>query len=386
LFSGKIFSQWQLLDDIGNSYPLDIIASGDSIYIASDSGLFRSTNNGLNWSHHLIDSIHTAVTSLAIHEQKIYAGTFIGVYVSPDYGETWEPFGLQQYSILSVFATNTIVLACIHGGGLFRTENNGINWQPIDGNHFYSFMTRNDKIFAGTFSGIQVSTDNGLSWNFCGGYIYQMVPSVSKNKRYLYAASWHNMFRSGDDGDTWEPSSQGLPIGSLGLSSVIAKDDLVFAGLETNRVYFSPDTGSNWFDISQGLPPVANSYIGPFAISGSKLLACCYSAGVWWIDISNLTAIENESDSAVPQITLYQNYPNPFNSTTSIRYSIPKSGVVTLKIFNVLGQEIDTPVHEYQLPGDYIVDFDAKYLTGGIYFYQLILDDINTTKQMTFQK
>jgi hypothetical protein len=77
--------------------------------------------------------------------------------------------------------------------------------------------------------------------------------------------------------------------------------------------------------------------------------------------------------SSVPtQIQLYQNYPNPFNPTTNIEFRIGKYGIVTLKIFDVLGREVATLVNEPRPEGVYTVRWDASLLPSGVYFYRLI--------------
>jgi hypothetical protein len=70
-----------------------------------------------------------------------------------------------------------------------------------------------------------------------------------------------------------------------------------------------------------------------------------------------------------------QNYPNPFNPTTLIRYDIPEGSFVTLKIYDVLGNEIATLVNEEKLAGSYEVKFSATGLSSGIYFYKLQAGD-----------
>jgi len=74
------------------------------------------------------------------------------------------------------------------------------------------------------------------------------------------------------------------------------------------------------------------------------------------------------------EFALYQNYPNPFNPETFIRYSLPvnsASYAVSLKVFNLLGQEVANPVESQQQPGFYEVKFDARHLSSGLYFYRL---------------
>jgi len=89
---------------------------------------------------------------------------------------------------------------------------------------------------------------------------------------------------------------------------------------------------------------------------------------------------------------LYQNYPNPFNPTTKIRYSIPSLALrervsegrvrVSLKVYDVLGNEIATLVNEEKPPGNYEVEFNAKGLASGVYFYRLTAGSFIQTKKM----
>ncbi|MEJ2617741.1 MAG: T9SS type A sorting domain-containing protein [Ignavibacteriaceae bacterium] len=79
---------------------------------------------------------------------------------------------------------------------------------------------------------------------------------------------------------------------------------------------------------------------------------------------------------------MYQNYPNPFNPTTSVQYSIANRQLVTLKIFNVLGQEIETFVNEEKPAGTYELTWNAANLPSGVYFYQLRAGDFKQTKKM----
>jgi len=109
-------------------------------------------------------------------------------------------------------------------------------------------------------------------------------------------------------------------------------------------------------------------------------------------------AIKIEVNISLPtDYCLSQNYPNPFNPTTVIKYQIPNnknqtntnsqnSNIVTLKVYNILGNEIATLVNEDKQPGVYEVQFDAGKLTSGVYYYQLITDNYFAVKRMILIK
>jgi len=86
------------------------------------------------------------------------------------------------------------------------------------------------------------------------------------------------------------------------------------------------------------------------------------------------------------KFALQQNYPNPFNPTTVIQYSIPVSSQVTLKIFNLLGQEVATLVNAVQNAGDYETNFNANTLTTGVYIYRIQAGTFFETKKMMLLK
>lgn len=91
--------------------------------------------------------------------------------------------------------------------------------------------------------------------------------------------------------------------------------------------------------------------------------------------------------SGIPQsYSLIQNYPNPFNPSTKIEFSLPQSENVTLKIFNLLGQEVATLVNENMGAGTYRVDFDASKLSSGLYIYKIEAGSFTSSKKMMFLK
>ncbi|MFA6979754.1 MAG: T9SS type A sorting domain-containing protein [Ignavibacteriaceae bacterium] len=98
------------------------------------------------------------------------------------------------------------------------------------------------------------------------------------------------------------------------------------------------------------------------------------------------TSVEVEAIGSPADYSLKQNYPNPFNPTTNIVYSIPKSGFVTIKIYNILGQEVRVLANRMMNPGTYNVSFDASSLNSGVYFYSLTVDNFTQVKKMMLLK
>ena len=96
--------------------------------------------------------------------------------------------------------------------------------------------------------------------------------------------------------------------------------------------------------------------------------------------------IDNVQDFHPNRFSLKQNYPNPFNPSTVISYSLPKGEFVTIKIYNLIGQEIKTLVNNYKNAGTYNVTFSAAGLPTGIYFYQMQAGSFNSVKKMLLIK
>ena len=96
--------------------------------------------------------------------------------------------------------------------------------------------------------------------------------------------------------------------------------------------------------------------------------------------------VEINKINSVKRFILSQNHPNPFNPTTKIKYQIPESGLVTLKIYDVLGDEISVLINEEKPVGNYEVEFDARRLPSGVYFYQLKAGNYVETKKMVLIK
>lgn len=97
--------------------------------------------------------------------------------------------------------------------------------------------------------------------------------------------------------------------------------------------------------------------------------------------------VSNETHEAIPgKVELQQNYPNPFNPSTSIEYSVPRTGLVTLQVFDISGRLIQTLINEQKSTGTYSVYFNASNLASGLYIYRLRVGSNIITKKMTLIK
>jgi len=111
------------------------------------------------------------------------------------------------------------------------------------------------------------------------------------------------------------------------------------------------------------------------------------NSDLWTAIIDTFTIGVKAISSEIPdRISLSQNFPNPFNPNTIIRFQIKDSRFVTLKIFDILGKEIETLVNEKQAPGTYEVNLDGSNYPSGVYYYKITAGDYSETKKMILIK
>jgi len=99
-----------------------------------------------------------------------------------------------------------------------------------------------------------------------------------------------------------------------------------------------------------------------------------------------LTSVKLANNTLPKVFSLSQNYPNPFNPSTIINYALPQSGNVTLKVYNIIGQEVATLFQGFQKAGSYTANFDASKLASGVYMYRLQAGQFDATKKMLYLK
>jgi hypothetical protein len=104
------------------------------------------------------------------------------------------------------------------------------------------------------------------------------------------------------------------------------------------------------------------------------------------VQLTGTVTSVKENNSIPSGYSLSQNYPNPFNPTTIIRYQIPKEGLVTIKLYDVVGKEIRTLVNAHQTPGNYSYNINASRLASGIYIYKINVNNFTQSKKMVLMR
>ena len=126
-------------------------------------------------------------------------------------------------------------------------------------------------------------------------------------------------------------------------------------------------------------------YIGIFKTVGYMFSSGGWSVNNWFQLVDQVTDI-NSVETEMINFNLSQNYPNPFNPSTKISWQSPVSGWQTLKVFDVLGNEVATLVDEFRNSGSHDIEYNTYKLSSGVYFYQLKAGDFVETKKMIFLK
>jgi photosystem II stability/assembly factor-like uncharacterized protein len=405
--------------------------SGNKIFAAIygiKAGLYLSTNYGVNWAMTHLNN--QAIYSLANNGNYFFAGTEDWVYVSSNYGTTWtKPVDniVQCYALLvnqnNLFASaSSIVCRSTNNGtnwqyytpltqqincfifcgnnffvgtqsGLILSTNNGVNWSStgLSGKNVSSLAVSGINIYAGTdSSGVYSSSNNGTTW-YQIGLNDKAVYSLNANGSNLFAGTKNfGIYYSSNYGLNWSQTS----LVNNTVRSLISNNNVLFAGTDSNGVYISTNNGQNWIKKNQGFPFVPK--INTLMISNSNIYAGTYGLSLWKRSLSEIIGIQNISKEIPKEFSLYQNYPNPFNPTTKIRFDIPAllsfpnvsigNPVVALKVYDLLGREIQTLVNEKLNPGTYEVTFDGSNYASGIYFYRLTTYDFSETKKFVLMK
>ncbi len=400
---------WQKIShNITNARCQDIsfnARSPDTIFTATASGIFRSTDRAFNWEY--LDFLNPDYDRYGICVKVdpnmaniVYAGFSshewgpenIGIARSTDFGDSWFFFydGLPSFT-----SYNRIDVA-------------------------YDDSDRH-RIFLASTSGLLYSDDFGEFWLRQESLPQENIRSLSvspANPAHIYAAS-QIIYKSANFGDTWE-NLQGPPgdnyVNEIACDPLSA--DVLYCCRFRQGIYKSLDGGSSWIDIGNNLPHIE----GWFVVSGiavnplnsNTIFANVYDYGIFvlsnggeswqefneglrtnyfeattiidpqdtnrvflatsgqsvWSITRTPTSIYDEISLPDELITL-SNYPNPFNTATNISFSIYKAEDITLSIYNLLGQHVETIFDGAQEAGRHSITWDATAHPSGVYFARL---------------
>jgi hypothetical protein len=183
-------------------------------------------------------------------------------------------------------------------------------------------------------------------------------------------------------GLTWDYSNIGLE-DTLTKSLELNQNGDIFVLTSTKGVFKSNDEGTSWSKFNEG---IWNSRLMNIAVDSADFLYVgTRGSGVFKTIKSSITNIV-EPFQSLNNFLLQQNYPNPFNPITSIQYTIGSKQFVTLKVYDVLGNEIATLVNEEKPSGMYNEQFTMENYSSGIYFYKLQAGEFVQTKKMIYLK
>jgi ligand-binding sensor domain-containing protein len=412
-----------------------IVVENNNIFVSGTGGIFLSTDAGSSWKC-LTGQTSGAQYTFASRDTCLFVGTWYGVFLSTDNGESWMPAGLPNISIGTLVFNGSSLFAGT-SRYLFVSTNNGVNWDTITTLHgFYltSFIVNRQKLYATTYedsasvSNVYASNDDGTSWVPVGSgpgvTVSGLLPDPD-SANIIYAwTSYNGVFKSTDGGASWNSINSGLSDSSITTLSLVGRDlyagtlkgafsstngggswagynsnlgntninvlatdstlpGRLFAGTYYGGVFMNAGSFM-WTNISQGLPDVD---VSALSICGTNLVAGTNGSNVWYRPLSQvITNVISTGNSGPTSFKLSQNYPNPFNPSTTISYQLPTSRLVVLKVFDVLGREVETLVNERQTAGTHAVKFNAANLPSGVYFCRLQAGTYHETKKLLLLK
>jgi photosystem II stability/assembly factor-like uncharacterized protein len=290
------------------------------------------------------------------------------------------------------------------GGGYFRTTNGGTNWTqmiiPVGGFTFFTNST-NGWLYpinnTGTTSdSIRKTTNGGLNWTAPWGTNAQVTFTS------LYFSDINNGWAVGTNGLLLKTTNGGNSwtyITNAGTTSDYRNNTLFFLNANTgwigtknnitgiSYVVYTNNGGASWTVQAPPIstPPESNRIFSIHffdALNGgltADLGKICHTT-------NGGVRVTNISTEIPSSFSLSQNYPNPFNPSTMIKFDIPKSSFVKIKVFDITGKEIETLVNEQLQPGTYETDWNASSFSSGVYFYKITAESYTETKRMLIVK
>jgi photosystem II stability/assembly factor-like uncharacterized protein len=358
--------------------------------------IIGTIDGGKKWSKYYSSDINHYLNGITIKNDEIWAVGQQGMIVySKDNGNSWTEVNIDGNWLSDItFISNGVgyIAGSYSGiGAIFTSLNGGDNWTLMESfPNTWSMdkikFSRDELGWAiGYPETILRSTTNGRTWDVVVDTVFG-VSNIAVCGDSVWVTSGNKVLRTTDAGNTWESFKV------FDYNTVIFSNcDIDFIDSKTgyvstydSRVYKSIDGGETW--VEETFPNGLNSFAMDF-VNEEVGWVFGYPGIVLKRDPDFVSVDDPEYEKSYPNaFTLYQNYPNPFNPTTKISWQSPRTGYQTLKVYDVLGNEVVTLVDEFRSAGTYEIDFDASKLSSGVYFYQLKAGDFISTKKMILLK
>ncbi len=352
-----------------------------------------STNGGINW----IFDASTNVTFTCYGIKMINALTG---YVSGSTSKLAKTTnGGLNWDTSTVYSTSTTMYnldfvnantGWISGssGRIFKTTNAGVNWElQTTGitNTLYNIdmLDANTGWFVGTTGSIRKTTDGGTSWTAqtpgTTSSLYD-VQMFDANTGYLCGLSG-TVRKTTNGGANWDTIAVPFTT-SLYMVSFTNVNTGFIAGA-TGLTYRTSNGGTAW----QVLNTAGSTTNGIYAKGYDSAFVAASGGGVLKL-YNPLTGGITWNNQVPERYTLEQNYPNPFNPVTTIKFGIPHTAKISLKVYDILGREVEILFNNVEMnAGTMTYDFDGTNLASGVYFYSLIVNNILIdTKRMVLVK
>ncbi len=388
-------SQWEPTASINENFVQCFAQKGTVIFAGTGNGIYKTTNNGTNWTAINSGLSNFEITSLAVSEPNIFTGTFEGgIFASSNDGANWiqANLGITDPHIYSLAVSGANIYAGTMSGGAFISSNSGSSWTSINNGltnlWVMNFAFSGTNMFAATWGGgVFLSTNGGNSWTAVNSGLPEILfikPLAVLGTKIIAGTIGEGVYITTNNGSNW--SLSGLT-GSDILSLIVSGTN-IFAGLHAEGVYFTSNNGANWISKNQGFPFTPDVYA---MITANNYIFSNYyylgnSGPVYRRSYSEIIGIKNITSEIPMSFSLGQNYPNPFNPTTNIKFALPKSSIVKITVFDITGKEIETLVNEQLQAGTYETKWNASNYPSGVYFYKLTTDGFIETKRMLMIK
>jgi photosystem II stability/assembly factor-like uncharacterized protein len=355
--------------------------------ILNGTQLFSADEQQMNWKKINNNIAKAGISMFAETETMVFAGTDNGVYSTPAGSSDWIEAGLSGINITFLAAKDTVLFAYGYQLNqypkLYRSFSSGAAWEELtDIYSVYSIFFFGDLMFMAAKNNFYSSSDYGNTLTLVGRN--KSFGNLKSSGSFIYALVVNNIYRSLDSCKTWEF------VGNGWFSDFCTYQEKVIAvlydSLGDQQMGYITNEDTSWTILE--LPEMNSEYpahIYDYAVFGSDLFIK-YDEGIWKRSLlDNLTSTRKE-EGTPGKFSLDQNYPNPFNPSTSIKFSVSSPGQVSIKIFDIIGNEIETLLSEEKNPGTYTIKWNAGQYTSGVYFCRLQAGDLVVTKKMMLMK